>query len=58
MEKSDLMRALLKGVFRKKTLPEKLLSEETQQKSESEDHIFKSNQSFQVIRKKIIRKRD
>lgn len=58
MEKSDLMRALIKGVFRKKTLPERLSSDETQQKSESEDHIFRSNQSFQIIRKKIVRKKD
>jgi hypothetical protein len=57
MEKSDLMRALIKGMF-KKTDPEKPLLNEKQQKSESEDHIFKSNQSFQVVRKKIVRKKD
>ncbi len=57
MEKSDLMRALIKGMF-KKTDPEKLSLDEKQQKSESEDHIFKSNQSFQIVRKKIVRKKD
>jgi len=58
MEKSDLMRALIKGVFRKKIQPSKLSSDEKQENQESEDHIFKSNQSFQLVRKKIVRKKD
>jgi hypothetical protein len=58
MQKSDLMRALIKGMFRKKTHSLKLSSDEKQENQESEDHIFKSNQSFQLVRKKIVRKKD
>jgi hypothetical protein len=57
MEKSDLMRTLMERLFRKKHQPEKS-SIENQEKSESEDHIFKSNQSFRVVKKKIVRRRD
>jgi len=57
MEKSDLMRALMESLFRKKPEPKKP-SIENQEKTESKDHIFKSNQSFQVVKKKIVKRRD
>lgn len=47
----------MESLFRKKPQSKKP-SIETQEQSESKDHIFKSNQSFEIVRKKIVKKRD
>jgi hypothetical protein len=53
MKKSDSMRVLMKKLFYKKKQHQKPSDE----KKELEDHIFESNQSFQMVRKKIVRKK-
>lgn len=47
----------MESLFHKK--PEsKKPSTDNQEKSESKDHIFESNQSFQIVKKKIIKRKD
>lgn len=58
MEKSDLMRALIKNALDKKLEDKKLSSNKKQEDFESKDHIFESNQVFQVVKKRIVKKRD
>jgi len=58
MEKSDLMRVLMESLFRKKPEPKKPSSPEPLSSAELKDHIFKSNQSFQIVRKRIVKRRD
>ena len=56
MEKSDLMRALMDKLLRKEPKTDKP-SNESKNNTELKDHIFESNQSFQVVRKRIVRKK-
>jgi predicted DNA binding CopG/RHH family protein len=67
-EKSDIMRDLLDTMFPSKEHGDKNLKKElTDNHSEQEfsedrnqqlnDHIFNSNQSFQVVRKRIVKKK-
>ena len=48
----------MESLFRKKPEPKKPSSPEPLSSPESKDHIFKSNQSFQIVRKKIVKRRD
>ncbi len=48
----------MESLFRKKPEPKKPSSPEPLSSAELKDHIFKSNQSFQIVRKRIVKRRD
>lgn len=57
MKKSDSMRILMKNLSENKTEVCQN-SHKSEKKEELKDHIFKSNQIFEIIKKKILRRKD
>lgn len=57
MKKSDSMRVLMKNLSENKTEVCQN-SHKPEKKEELKDHIFKSNQIFEIIKKKILRRKD
>lgn len=57
MKKSDSMRILMKNLSENKTEVCQN-SHKSEKKEELRDHIFKSNQIFEIIKKKILRRKD